>query len=49
MGKEWEDRQIEKLKAKQQAKIDELHSQIEKEITSTEVKKNDTPENPPTP
>lgn len=49
MGKEWEDRQIEKLKVKQQAKIDELHSQIEKEITTTEVKKNDISENPPTP
>lgn len=44
MGKEWEDRQIEKLKAKQQAKIDSLYLEVEKEITSTEGKKNDPPE-----
>lgn len=44
MGKEWEDRQIEKLKAKQQAKIDSLAIQVEKEITTSEVKKNDPPE-----
>jgi protein-S-isoprenylcysteine O-methyltransferase Ste14 len=44
MGKEWEDRQIEKLKAKQQAKIDSLYREVEKEITTAEVKKNDPPE-----
>ena len=44
MGKEWEDRQIEKLKAKQQAKIDSLYLEVEKEITTAQVKKNDPPE-----
>jgi len=48
MGKEWEDRQIEKLKAKQQAKINELHKEVEKEIVATDVKKNDPPEETPT-
>ena len=48
MGKEWEDRQIEKLKAKQQAKINELHKEVEKEIVATDVKKNDPSEETPT-
>ncbi len=48
MGKEWEDRQIEKLKAKQQTKIDSLYLEVEKEITTAEVKKNDPPEETPT-
>ena len=48
MGKEWEDRQIEKLKAKQQAKIDALFLEVEKEITTSQIKKNDsTQENTP--
>ena len=46
MGKEWEDRQIEKLKAKQQAKIDALHLEVEKEITTSQIKKNDPPQEP---
>lgn len=41
MGAAWEDRQIEKLKAKQQAKIDALNLEVEKEITTSPLKKND--------
>ena len=39
MGKEWEDRQMDRLKAKQQAKIDQMALQVEKEITTSQVKK----------
>ncbi|MBT8256682.1 MAG: 2TM domain-containing protein [Bacteroidia bacterium] len=39
MGKEWEDRQIEKLKAKQEARIAELEKDVRKEVISEEVKK----------
>ncbi|MEZ4858809.1 MAG: 2TM domain-containing protein [Flavobacteriaceae bacterium] len=46
MGKEWEDRQIEKLKAKQQAKIDSLYLEVEKEITTSSLKKNTPPQEP---
>ncbi len=45
MGKEWEDRQLEKLKLKQEKRISELQKQVDKEIQSQEVKKND-PHNP---
>ena len=41
MGAAWEDRQIEKLKAKQQSKIDALYLEVEKEITTSQLKKND--------
>ncbi|TDI75581.1 MAG: 2TM domain-containing protein [Bacteroidetes bacterium] len=33
MGKEWEDRQIEKLKAKQEERIAEIKKQVVKEVT----------------
>jgi uncharacterized membrane protein YcjF (UPF0283 family) len=38
MGKEWEDRQLEKLKAVQQQRISELKKQALQEVTVTEVK-----------
>ena len=44
MGKEWEDRQMDRLKAKQQAKIDQMALQVEKEITTSQVKKNEPPQ-----
>lgn len=37
MGKEWEDRQLEKLKALQEKRLSSLQEQVEKET----VKKND--------
>lgn len=46
MGKEWEDRQMDRLKAKQQAKIDQMALQVEKEITTSQVKKRTAPGNP---
>ncbi|NND63900.1 MAG: 2TM domain-containing protein [Flavobacteriaceae bacterium] len=42
MGKDWEDRQLEKLKAKQEARIAELKKQATKEATVEEIKKNET-------
>ncbi len=39
MGKDWEDRQIEKLKAIQEARIAELEKEVRKEVISEEVKK----------
>ena len=39
MGKEWEDQQLEKLKAKQQERIAELKKQAIQEVTVAEVKK----------
>jgi len=41
MGKEWEDKQLQKLKDKQVLKIKELQEQIDKELPLPEVKKND--------
>ena len=38
MGKEWEDNQLEKLKGKQQTRIDELKKQAIQEVTEKEVK-----------
>lgn len=38
MGKKWENEQLDKLKAKQQKRIDELHKQVEKEMPLPEVK-----------
>jgi amino acid permease len=38
MGKEWEDQQLEKLKARQQTRIDELKKQAIQEVTEKEVK-----------
>jgi len=38
MGKEWEDRQLEKLKGKQEARIAELKKQAMQEVTVAEVK-----------
>ena len=35
MGKEWEDQQMEKLKAKQEARIRELQDQLNKETSET--------------
>ncbi|MBX2829417.1 MAG: 2TM domain-containing protein [Flavobacteriaceae bacterium] len=39
MGREWEDRQIEKLKAKQEARIAELEKEVRKDVITSEVKK----------
>ncbi|MDC8003344.1 2TM domain-containing protein [Aureisphaera galaxeae] len=38
MGKEWEDRQIEKLKAKQEARIAELEKEVRKDVITQEVR-----------
>jgi len=54
MGKEWENRQIEKLKAKQEERIAEIKKQVVKEVTvadrvsheataEAQVKKNEDP------
>ncbi|MAP53337.1 2TM domain-containing protein [Altibacter sp.] len=45
MGKEWEDRQLEKLKAKQAARISELQQKVDSELQLPELKKN-KPSNP---
>ena len=47
MGKEWENRQLEKLKIKQEIKIAKLQQKIEKELPTPEVKKNEENQ-PPT-
>ena len=39
MGKEWEVRQLEILKAKQEKRIAELNRQATKEVTTAEVAK----------
>ncbi len=44
MGKDWEDRQLEKLKAQQEARIAELKKQAIQEVTVAEVKKNESQE-----
>ncbi len=46
MGKEWEDRQLEKLKARQAERIAELQNKVDTELqlptkTSEEIKKNE--------
>ena len=46
MGKEWEDRQLEKLKGKQEKRILELKQKVEKEIPLPELKKKEI--DPPT-
>lgn len=49
MGKEWEDKQLEHLKAKQTKRIAELQKQVDSELLqkAPEVKKNDpNPQNP---
>lgn len=38
MGKKWENEQLDKLKAKQQKRIDELQTQVDKEMPLPEVK-----------
>lgn len=43
MGKEWEDRQLEKLKNKQLDRIRELQEQVDTEYPLPQVKKNDPP------
>lgn len=59
MGKEWEDRQIEKLKAKQEARIESLEKEVRKDVTiekidqykkedSTALKKTENPNQIPT-
>lgn len=40
MGKEWENRQLEKLKIKQELRISQLQQEIEKKPPIPEVKKN---------
>ncbi|GAB5401566.1 MAG: hypothetical protein Aureis2KO_31510 [Aureisphaera sp.] len=47
MGKEWEDRQIEKLKSKQEARIAELEKEVRKEVITAEVKKKKENDLPP--
>ncbi|MFK5982689.1 MAG: 2TM domain-containing protein [Flavobacteriaceae bacterium] len=44
MGKEWEHRQLEKLKSLQEKKLAELEKQVEKEITTTPVTEESNPE-----
>jgi len=39
MGQEWEDRQLEKLKVKQEQRIAELEKEVRKEVISEAVKK----------
>jgi hypothetical protein len=46
MGKEWEDRQLEKLKARQEKRILELQKRVEQEIPTSEIKKKEI--DPPT-
>lgn len=49
MGKEWEDRQLEKLKAKQEQRIAQLEKEVRKDVISEAVKKKkeqDLPESP---
>ena len=41
MGKEWEDRQLEKLKAKQENRILKLQQKVEREMPLPETKKKD--------
>ena len=42
MGKEWEDRQLEKLKAKQEKRILKLQQKVEKEMPLHESKKKES-------
>ncbi|MCH9661217.1 MAG: 2TM domain-containing protein [Bacteroidetes bacterium] len=46
MGAEWENRQIEKLKAKQEARIAELEKEVRKDVITSEVKKKKALDNP---
>ncbi len=46
MGKEWENKQLEKLKAKQEKRIVELQQKVEKQMPLPEVKKNETQQPP---
>lgn len=41
MGRQWEDRQLDKLKAKQLARIAELQQQVDEEYPLPQLKKND--------
>ena len=45
MGKEWEARQLEKLKAKQENRIAKLQQKIETEKPLSHLKKNQSPQN----
>ena len=42
MGKDWEDRQLEILKNKQEVKIEQLQKQLDSELHDSDVKKNQT-------
>ena len=44
MGKEWEHRQLEKLKSLQEKKLAELEKQVEKEVTTLPEAKEPNPE-----
>lgn len=46
MGKEWEDRQIEKLKAKQVERIKNIEKQIRKDVTAQKVNELRNTDNP---
>lgn len=46
MGKEWEDRQIEKLKAKQVERIKNIEKQIRKDVTAQKVSELRNTDNP---
>ena len=46
MGKEWEDRQLEKLKAQQADRMSQLQKQVDKEVqlpSNSDLKKNQDP------
>ncbi len=47
MGKEWENKQLEKLKAKQEKRILELQQKVEKQMPLPEIKKNEPQQQPP--
>lgn len=46
MDKEWEDRQLEKLKQKQSTRIAELEAELKKTTQAEPIKKNETPPPP---
>lgn len=49
MGREWEDRQLEKLKAQQEARIAEMEKEVRKEVIMQEVKKKKALDQPQAP
>lgn len=47
MGREWEDRQLEKLKARQEDRIRELTKKVDADLLRTRSKMDDPPETDP--